>query len=373
MRQAIYHPWLKGRGGAEKVILEAAKNSEHETTVFTLFYDEEQTFEEFKDVDIQVIGSNAQPRNFLDKGLRFGLGAMIKKLPLEDYDALIVSEAGIGSLIAIRNHDIPVIGYVHTPLRPALPEFKQTYRAEKSVFTRPIFDIGIKIYDILERQAWKHFDAVLANSQLTKERIVEKGLKKEDEIEVLNPGAELVEETSDLGKYFLYPSRFRRYKRQDLAIEAWKQAETQDFDLVLAGAAQEQDYIQELEGKADSSIKFKYDLPGDQWKEQFKNAYGVLFLAEKEDWGIVPIEAGMYGKPTIAVNEGSPAETVKDRETGFLVEADSADIAEKIEAMIESREKAEFMGQKARENAEKYSWNNFGQKLDGKVKQAAGK
>ena len=367
MKYAVYHPWLKGRGGCEKVILETAKSEEHEVTVFTLFYEPEKTFEGFKDVDVQVIGSNKEPRSFFDKGLRFGLGAMMRKLPLKDFDALVVSEAGIGSLIALRNHEIPVIAYVHTPLRPALPEFKKQYREEKSSAVRPAYDIGIKVYNALESAAWGYFDSVTANSELTKKRIVEKGLKNEDEVEVINPGAELIEEDGEMGDYFFYPSRFRRYKRQDLAIEAWKKADTGDFRLVLAGSGQEGEYLNELREMSDDSIEIRTDVPDEEWKELYRNSYAVMFLAEKEDWGIVPLEAGMYGKPVIAVNEGSPAETVKDCETGYLVDADVDSVAERIKDLVYYREKAKEMGEKGRENARQYSWENFREKLEKKI------
>ncbi|MFB6245443.1 MAG: glycosyltransferase [Candidatus Nanohaloarchaea archaeon] len=370
MKQAIYFPWLKGRGGAEKVILETARRSDHETTVFTLFYDPEATFDGFEDVDVRVVGSGEQPRNFLDKGLRFGIGAMMRKLPLEEYDVLLVQEAGIGSLIALRNNDIPVVGYVHTPLRAALPEFYREYRSEKSRAAVPVFDAGIKVYNILENAAWDYFDKVIANSRLTKKRIVDKGLKKEEDVEVVNPGAELVEEQGEMGDYFLYPSRFRRYKRQKLALRAWKRAETADFDLVLAGSSQEEEYLAELRELADDSVEFRLDLPEEEWMDTYRNAYSVLFLAEKEDWGIIPIEAGMHGKPTIAVDEGSPSETVKHGETGFLVDADADEIADRIEELVSSRQKAGEMGEKAREEAEKYSWANFAEKMDEKVEKA---
>jgi glycosyltransferase involved in cell wall biosynthesis len=360
---------LKGRGGAEKVVLEYAKNSEHEVTVATLFYDEKSTFEGFKDVETEVIGSNKAPSGFVDKGLRFGIGAMLRKLPLDNYDALIVSEAGIGSLITLRNHHIPVLAYVHTPLRPALPEFKEEYRKEKHVAVRPLYDFGINIYNILEDIGWGYIDKVVANSQLTKERIHKKGLKLEKEIEVVNPGADKVEKKGDYKKYFFYPSRFREYKRQDLAIEAFEEADLDDFKLILAGSAQEGPYIEKLREMAGENVEIKTDVPEEEWKELYQNAYTVLFMAEKEDWGIVPLEAGMNYKPVISVNEGSPRETVKDGETGFLVDANPGKIAEKMELLANNRDKTVEIGEKGREEAEKYSWENFAEKLDEKVEE----
>ena len=55
---ALFHPWLKSKGGAEKVVLELLKDRDNEVDVFTWVYDQEKTFEEFKNFRINVISRN---------------------------------------------------------------------------------------------------------------------------------------------------------------------------------------------------------------------------------------------------------------------------------------------------------------------------
>ena len=364
MDLAIYHPWLKEKGGAEKVVLETAKRSNHEVTVYTLLYDRENTFSEFEEINIVELGSGKRPESFIQKAL-YGLKSLTAKIP-DGHDKLLISEPGLGSLLAIRNNEIPIYCYCHTPLRAALPEFKKTYRSEIPTILKPVFDIGTKVYTFLEKKAWSNFEHILANSETTKERIIAKGLTHEEKIDVVNPGADIDNSKGQYQNYFLYPSRFRRYKRQDLAIEAFKEAELEDFKLVLAGSAQEQEFVQELREKTAGlrNIEIKTDLPGDEWQDLYKNGYAVLFLAEKEDWGIIPIEAGSYGKPVIAVNEGGPTESIINDKTGFLVDPDKEAISEKMKELANNREKVEAMGEKGLENSKKYSWDNFSKKLD---------
>lgn len=368
MRVALYHPWLKEKGGAEKVVLEAARRSEHDIKIYTLYYDSEKTFEAFEDVDIEILGTNKNPRGFIDKGLRFGVGALVKKIPVDEHDVLLVSEAGLGSLITLRNHDIPVMCYCHTPLRAALPEFKETYKQEKSLAIRPVFSIGTSGYSFLEKRAWKYFSHVFANSRLTKERILSKGLISKDKVSVLNPGTDVENNRSEsYDKYFLYPTRFRRYKRQELAINAFRQADLDGFKLVLAGSAQEEEYLEELREIAGEDIRFETDVSDERWRELYENCYSVLFCAEKEDWGIIPVEAASYGKPVISVNEGGPKESIIDGETGFLVEAVPEKFAERMDYLAENPGRVEKMGKKAREESKKYSWEKFVETLDTEV------
>lgn len=363
MDVAIYHPWLKEKGGAEKVVLEYARNSENDVTVYTLFYDKEKCFTDFEDVKVKEL-YGGEPRGFVMKGLVFGLGSIIYRIP-EKHDKLVISEAGLGSLMAFRNsHE--TYCYCHTPLRIFLPEFEETYKQELSPLLRPFFGAMKTVYGFLEKRAWDRFEKVFANSETTKERILSKGLKHSDDVEVINPGVDIDVEQGDMEDYFLYPSRFRRYKRQDLAIEAFEKADLEDFelDLLLMGSAQEKDFLEELREKAGGNVEIKTDVPDGEWREMYRDSYSVLFLAEKEDWGMVPLEAGAYSKPVIAVNEGGPTESVLHDETGLLVEDDPDEIAEAMEELAEHREKAEEMGEEGRKRAREYSWGRFAEKID---------
>ncbi len=366
MNIAIYHPWLKEKGGMEKVTLEYAMKSEHNITVFTGYYDPEKTFEEFKEVDVREINRHRDPRGFVDRLLRFELMNIFRNLDLKDYDTFLVSTSGVGTSITLRNSEIPVYTYTHTPLRTALPEFKESYLEDLNPFFRPVYGLAIKFFAWLEEKSYGKVDRTIANSQTTKERILQRELMHEKDIEVVNPGADVDNEGGNYENYFLYPSRFRRYKRQHLAIEAFEQAELNDFKLVLAGSSQEEEYVEELKEKIsdNDSIEIKTDLPGEEWNELYRNCYTVLFLAEKEDWGIIPVEAGSYSKPVIAVNEGGPTESVIHEQTGFLAEPNPENIAEYMKELAENKEKVREKGKKGKEESEKYSWENFAKKLD---------
>jgi alpha-1,3/alpha-1,6-mannosyltransferase len=360
----LYHPALKQKGGSEKVVLEYAKNSQHNVTIYTLFHDEEQTFEELKNMDVKEIGPGGEPRNPIDYGLRFGLGSLLYQPP-EDVDALLVSETGLGSPFILRKPDYETLCYCHTPLRANLPDFRNEPLHGNSLVKKTILGIGLKIHRIIENYSWSNYDKVLCNSNKTKERIGIRELWSTSEVEVVPPGVNLPEETpSEREEYIIYPSRFREYKRQHLAIEAFKNANTQDFNLMLVGSSQEEEYVERLKEVSGEDVVIEKDVPQGRWRKLIAQSHCVVFTPEKEDWGMVPIEAGAFGKPTVGVDEGGLKETIDHQETGYRTEADAQKIGEKIEHLIQNPEKAKNMGQKAREKSEQYSWKEFSKKID---------
>jgi glycosyltransferase involved in cell wall biosynthesis len=366
---AVFHPWLKEKGGAEKVVLEYAKRSENNVTILTPFYDPESTFEEFENLDVEEVGWQGEAGGFISRLLKFSLGGAVTKLDLKDYDAVLFSTSGVSTPFTVRNHDKLTLGYCHTPLRAALPEFKDSYKQDVSPKLRPFFGIATWFFGKLENFSWRFFDHVFVNSENTRDRVLKRNLESEENLTVLNPGADIEENKSEsYKKYFLYPTRFRSYKRHQIAIEAFKQADLgEEFELVLAGSAQEEEYLEELEEMAGENVRFEKDVPGEKWRELYANCYSVLFCAEKEDWGIIPVEAASYSKPIISVNEGGPKESVIDGETGYLVEPNPEAFAKKMEYLAENPDKIRELGEKAQKHSKKYSWNRFAEKLDTRI------
>ncbi|MDY6761759.1 MAG: glycosyltransferase, partial [Candidatus Nanohaloarchaea archaeon] len=155
--------------------------------------------------------------------------------------------------------------------------------------------------------------------------------------------------------------------RQDLAIKAFQNADIDGFTLVLAGSADEDEYIRELEELAGQDVEIRTDVPDDEWRELYENAYAVLFLAEQEDWGIAPLEAMAAGKPVIAVKGGGYEEVVQHGETGVLVDAEPAVIAAAMEELVEDETAVRMLGEHGRQVVEAYTWESFIDRFDAEV------
>ena len=375
MQLAVYHPWIHTRGGAERVVLEIARNSSHDVTIYTNKYVPGNTFEEFQDQDIRVIGNIPVVGEVL-RGASFALGALLSRVS-SDHDALLVSTGGIGEIINFRNRKLPIIGFCHTPLRIANDEQIQERKMEEAGFLKKIFlRTAIRGYKLIEKPAWKLFDHVIFNSENSRERAMANRLIGRDKTSIVNPGVEIEGKGSeDYENYFFYPSRFADYKRQDLAIEAYRKFKERnpdtDYRLVIAGGVnqEKEDYYENIKEKSNQieGVEVRKNVSPEEWEELYRNCFSVLFCAVNEDWGIIPLEAGAYEKPVISVNEGGPRESVLHTETGFLVDADPKQFAERMEYLVENPEEAREMGERNRENAENYTWESFVERIDSEV------
>lgn len=62
-------------------------------------------------------------------------------------------------------------------------------------------------------------------------------------------------------------------------------------------------------------VEFLGEVSDDQLIDIYKNCRAVIFAAEQEDFGLVPVEAMAVGKPVIANAQGGVLESVIDPST----------------------------------------------------------
>ncbi|NIO20360.1 MAG: glycosyltransferase [Candidatus Aenigmarchaeota archaeon] len=375
MKIALYHAWIYGKGGGERIILELLKHSNHDITVFTNHYTPDTTYPEFRKYDIKVLKSLPIIGD-LFRGISFSLLAAISKIPLEEYDALVISTGGVAEFILFRNHSKPTLGICLTPLRAAHDPllFREKIKS-KNLLSRNMYKLGVKVYKYFEKRAWKHFDRVLCISKNSLSRVLDGGLLEKNRTEILYPGADIGNfKPGKYEHYFLYPSRFSYHKRQELAINAFldfKKKHGTDFKLMLAGGVNPEslEYFEKIKRMASESkdIIVRKDVENREWLSLYSNCYAVLFCALNEDWGIVPIEAGASKKPVISVDEGGPRESIKQGKTGLLVPARPDAFSDAMQRLVKNPKLAKKMGGEGLKESRKYSWADFVKSFDRKV------
>ena len=368
MKLALFHPWIWLKGGAEKVCLETLKRSKHDIDIFTMVWDKEQSFPEFEDYKdkIKIIEKNFKMDSFARKGMRAGLKLMFKKIDFSKYDGVIISSGGIGELLAIRNHKVPIGIYSHTPLRILhdKPVIKSNFERIPA-YMKALYVFLAGGYAILEKIAWNKFSLVMTNSNNTKQRILDGNLAKD--VKVIYPGVDTRKfnyfPNLERKPYFFVPGRITFHKRPDLAIKSFNlfKEKHPDWYLVLAGntRAENKDYINDIYKLAGPRVQIMENVTDEEMVQLYENAYGTLFMPINEDFGITPIESLSCGTPVIAVNEGGVKESVKDGRNGFLVHANEHSIANKMLWAVENQNDWNAMREKCWLRAQFFDWPNY--------------
>ena len=373
MDVAVVHPFLYTRGGAERVVLEVAK--EFDAKVFCSRFVPEETFPEFKDVDVEVVKSHASLLlpGFLPVRVRDAVSAGMKffNKKLDGFD--VVNAQGTPAEW-IRNRNRPVVWYCHTPNREAF-DLYQWRMSRRQLHQKALYWSMIQPYRIIESMIVPKIEHIFANSVNTQKRI--KNFLGRDS-EVLNPGVDCNSfRCEGFEKFFFYPSRITPEKRFEYAIAAFKEfkKENKGWRLVIAGALVKERhehvaYYHKIKRMLGSDVDILLDFPNKKLVDLFSRCYSVLYSPVNEDFGIIPLEAMASGKPCIAVNEGGPKEVVLNNKTGFLVDSE-ADMARKMSLIASNPDKAERMGRAGRRLARsKYIWKAFMKRFRVRLREA---
>ncbi|MDE1855933.1 MAG: glycosyltransferase, partial [Candidatus Micrarchaeota archaeon] len=350
MKLVITQPYLNLKGGAERVLLEVAKK--YDAKIYCIEYKKEETFEEFKKLDVEVVKKEIPFSQLLpyraSQGLRAGYVFYNMKVP-DEYDVI---NPHTSPSEWIRNKNERVLWYCHTPIREVydLYSFRMKNRPFKE---KMLYATFANSYKFIASGVIDKIEEIATNSQNTNSRIKKYFNRTAT---VINPAVNVADfENAGDEKYFFYPSRFYLNKRQEYVIEAFKKflhkTKLGNYKLVLAGSLSDDKehiaYFNSLKKMAPKNVIFKLHTSDEEVRKLYSKATAVLFAAINEDFGIVPIEAMASAKVLIAVNEGGPRETVVGGKTGFLV-GSAEEMAEKMKWVAEHKDLAEKMGKEAR-------------------------
>jgi glycosyltransferase involved in cell wall biosynthesis len=83
-----------------------------------------------------------------------------------------------------------------------------------------------------------------------------------------------------------------------------------------------------------------------------------------EDYGLVPYEAFLSGKPVVTMTDaGGPLDVVSDRRTGLVVEPRVEELAAALRHLVEHEEDARAWGTAGKARAEQVTWDHAVERL----------
>ncbi|MDH4066656.1 MAG: glycosyltransferase, partial [Acidobacteriota bacterium] len=96
----------------------------------------------------------------------------------------------------------------------------------------------------------------------------------------------------------------------------------------------------------------------------YQDALALVYVPFDEDYGLATLESFLAAKPVVtATDSGGTLEFVEDGVNGFVVNPDSAQVAEAIAALDGDRARARRMGEAGRALARGISWDTVIERL----------
>lgn len=382
MKTALIHDFLVEYGGAERV-LETLHEMFPQAPIYTALYDRSGPgMKRFSQLDIRQSFLQKLPASrFLLSPFRLFALKFFEGFDLSSYDLIISSTwMYMAKGVKVRPGALH-ISYIHTPPR-FLYGYPTARNWRKYWWGRVAGNLLNHRLRVIDFQASQKPEHLIANSKFTAGRI-KKFYRRE--ATVIYPPARFVPpprspsgpprrsdfarasqgKTSDGGAagggrllrgwgigepYFLCVSRLARVKRIDLAIKACNQL---NLNLFIVGAGREEKYLRSIGGP---KIKFLGHLTDQELAKVYAGCRAVIFPAEDEDFGIVPVEAMSFGKPVIALRSGGVVETVIDGKTGLFFDKPT------VNSLVKSLKKFKslrFKTSDCRAQAQKFSKQRF--------------
>ena len=227
-------------------------------------------------------------------------------------------------------------------------------------------------------------------------RTVRTAVPREVPVSVLYPGADLGAfrpglPTDDIREQFgigerplvVCVSRLVARKGQDVLIRGMSivRERVPDACLLIVGGGPDEERLRAMAQEAPAGSVF---FSGQVSEEELPRHYAVgdvfampcrsrLGGFEVEGWGNVFVEASACGKPIVVGDSGGARETVRDGETGLLVDGGNVEqVASAVADLLADPERAQRMGAAGRAQVERHhAWPDIAARLAGWLAEAA--
>lgn len=322
---ALAHDYLTQRGGAERVVLSMLA-AFPAATVHTSMYLPERTFPDFASKDVRTLALNRF--SFFREDHRRALPLLAQSFARMHVHADLVVCSSSGWAHGLQTEGIKVV-YCHTPARWLYQS--DHYLRTSSRFTRTALEALTPWLQGWDKKAARSADRYLTNSSVVRDRVAAiygigatvvpppqtvdtKG--DQDPIADVEPG------------FFLCVSRLLPYKNVDVVIKAVTALKGQR--LVVVGSGPERARLQALRTPG---VRLLGSVTEAQLRWLYSNCQ-ALVTASYEDYGLTPLEAAAFGKPTAALRWGGFLDTLIPDETGvFFDRPEPPMVAEALEAL----------------------------------------
>jgi glycosyltransferase involved in cell wall biosynthesis len=354
---AIAHDYLTQRGGAERVVLRLAETFP-EAPIHTSLYRPAGTFPEFAGLDIRTTPLNMIP--LLRNQHRLALPVLAPSFSAlrVDADVLICSSSGWAH--GTRTHGRKVV-YCHAPARWLYQADRYLGNTRPDTLRRDVQAVPLRALSRSLRH-WDRHAATTAHRYLANSTVVSDAIRfiYGREAEVVPPPPSLAPEGPvrpveglDPG-YFLCIARLLPYKNVQVVAQAV--ATIPNARLVIVGDGPARSVIESVAGP---NVRFLGLVDDETLRGLYQNSV-ALVSASFEDYGLTPLEAACFGRPSVVLRSGGFLDTVVEGRTGVFF--DSPVLDDVASAMTEALSRT-WQPCELQAHAEKFSAASFQRRI----------
>jgi glycosyltransferase involved in cell wall biosynthesis len=317
VRVAIAHDYLTQRGGAERVVLAMAK-AFPDAPIYTTLYEPDRTFPEYGGLDVRT--SRLNRVGFLRKHHRAALPFLPRAVSSMTIDADLVLVSSSGWAHGVTSTGQKLV-YCYSPAR----WLHQQHRYLGDHPSRSTA-VALKLMSPWLRR-WDFRAAQTATSYVTISSVVQDrvhsvyGLPstvlpapRPDTDRCPSEPMPHVERWLDGRRYELCVSRLLPYKNVDQVVAAYRQEPRRT--LVVVGSGPEKKALQAAAGP---NVLFLEDITDGELAWLYRGCTALIAVSY-EDFGLTPLEAASFGKPSIVLRWGGYVETMVENVTAVFVD-----------------------------------------------------
>jgi glycosyltransferase involved in cell wall biosynthesis len=193
---------------------------------------------------------------------------------------------------------------------------------------------------LYQKKAIQRAAHIHATAQMEADNIKELGFS--NPISIIPNGIDLSEVKKGKEQYgskkMVFLSRIHPKKGIELLLEAWRNTDTKDWTLEIAGNG-ELDYIKTLTQSAEDlkNVRFVGPQYGESKWDFLRSADVMVLPTYSENFGIVVAEALAVGVPVITT-KGTPWEDLHTYECGWWIDLSVANLIQSLEEVMQTPE-----------------------------------
>lgn len=319
MRVAVVHDFACQRGGAERVVLHLCRLLD-DPVIVTSLYVPEATYPEFASYEVRAARTATPDEAVSFRRRALSYPADFRRADLSDAEVAIVSSSAFAHHV---RHPLSAV-YWHTPPR-FLYDSSAYVRSRRASAALAFAASPLRRSDAKAARAHRIH---AANSLRTATRLEKAyGLSAT----VIHPPLAMASflphgPARPEARSALVVSRLLPYKRVDLAVAACGRA---GVPLTVVGEGPDEARIRRLAHGLD--VNFVRSLSDDELQAMYA-AHAVVVAPAVDDFGFVPLEAALCGRPAVAPFADGLTVNVADGVTGRLVRGWS--VSEWSEAIV---------------------------------------